>query len=85
LFIRFTLLKFIKSRLSVPTNISGRIIVPIEKAPQNAKYSALRGILSAGSGGRTRTEPQLVRLAMTADIENVKTALIILSALENKK
>lgn len=28
---------------------------------------------------------QLVRLAMTADIENVKTALIILSALENKK
>lgn len=28
---------------------------------------------------------QLVRLAMTADIENVKTALILLSALENKK
>ena len=28
---------------------------------------------------------QLVRLAMTADIENVKTALILLSALETKK
>lgn len=26
-----------KSRLSVPTNISGRIIVPIKKAPQSAK------------------------------------------------
>lgn len=28
---------------------------------------------------------QLIRLAMTADLENVKTALILLSALEAKK
>ena len=42
-------------RFRVPKYVPVLVIIPIKKAPQNAKYSALRGILSAGSGGRTRT------------------------------
>lgn len=33
---------------------------------------------------RVMAERELVRLAMTAELENVKTALILLSALEQK-
>ena len=39
-----------KTVVRMASDFARRIIVPIEKAPQNAKYSALRGILLPAAG-----------------------------------
>ena len=39
-----------QSRLSVPKFIPAQLIAPIEKAPQNAKYSVLRGVIMPAAG-----------------------------------